>query len=226
MESQHVKCCDNSRQVKQWITEEWLNINSLAPGIHDYDFKSDFLMHVINQVHQHFFWGYSQFNVKEHLWWWVNSGPDLCHHMVSLGHNELCSKYLNLKFHQLYTYLHTGINTLRPRQNRRHFADDIFKCIFFNENVWLLFQISLKFVPKGPINNIPASVQIMVWRRPGDKPLSEPMMAIFPTHICVTQPQWVKNAEKLFSFKLTPLWSTTAYNVTYVRCFPSENRAI
>ena len=27
--------------------------------------------------------------------------------------------------------------------------------------------MSLKFVPKGPINNIPALVQIMAWRRPG-----------------------------------------------------------
>ena len=67
-------------------------------------------------------------------------------------------------------------NTLRPRQNGRHFADDIFKCIFLNENVWISIKISLKFVPKGPINNIPALVQIMAWRRTGDKPLSEPMM--------------------------------------------------
>ena len=31
----------------------------------------------------------------------------------------------------------------------------------------------------------------MAWRRPGDKPLSEPMMVSLPTHICVTRPQWV-----------------------------------
>ena len=49
----------------------------------------------------------------------------------------------------------------------------------------------MKFVPKGPINNIPALVQIMAWRRPGDKPLSEPMMVSLPTYICVTRPQWV-----------------------------------
>ena len=84
------------------------------------------------------------------------------------------------------------LNTLRPRQNGRHFADDIVKCIFLNENVWIPIKISLKFVPKGPINNIPALVQIMAWRRPGDKPLSESMMASLPTHICVTWPQWVK----------------------------------
>ena len=67
------------------------------------------------------------------------------------------------------------INTLRPRQNGRHFPDDIFKCIFLNENVWILINISLKFVPRGPIHNIPAFVQIMAWRRTGDKPLSEPI---------------------------------------------------
>ena len=74
------------------------------------------------------------------------------------------------------------INTLRPKQNGRHFADDIFKCIFLNENVWIPNNISLEFVPKGPINNNPALVQVMAWRRPGDKPLSEPMMVRLPTH--------------------------------------------
>ena len=83
-------------------------------------------------------------------------------------------------------------NTLRPRQNGRHFPDDIFKRIFLNENEWILIKISLKFVPKGPINNNPALVQIMAWRQSGDKPLSEPMMVSLLTHICVTRPQWVK----------------------------------
>ena len=83
---------------------------------------------------------------------------------------------------------HWKVNTLRPR----HFADDILKSIFFNENVWILIQISLEFVPKGPINNVPALVQIMAWRRPGDKPLSEPMIVRLPMHICIIWPQWVK----------------------------------
>ena len=39
--------------------------------------------------------------------------------------------------------------------------------------------------------NIPALVQIIAWRRSGDKPLSEPMMVSLVTHICVTRPQWV-----------------------------------
>ena len=88
-------------------------------------------------------------------------------------------------------HLINHFNTLRPRQNGRRFPDDIFKCIFLNENAWISIKISLKFVPRGPINNIQALVQIMAWRRPGDKPLSEPMMISLLTHKCVTQPQWV-----------------------------------
>ena len=85
------------------------------------------------------------------------------------------------------------INTLRPKQNGRHFADDIFKWIFLNNDLWIPIKISLKFVPKDAINNIPFLVRIMAWRRSGDKPLSEPIMVSILTHICVTRPQWVNN---------------------------------
>ena len=87
------------------------------------------------------------------------------------------------------------INTLRPRKHGRHFSDYTSKCIFLNENVIISIKISLKFVPKGPINNIPVLVQIMAWRRPGNKPLSEVMMVCLLTHICVTRPQGVKCGE-------------------------------
>ena len=50
-------------------------------------------------------------------------------------------------------------------------------------------KISLKFVPKFRINNIPVVVQIMVRRRPGDKLLSEPMMFI-DVYWCVIWPEW------------------------------------
>ena len=85
------------------------------------------------------------------------------------------------------------ITTLRLRWNGQHFIDDIFECIFFNENVWISIKISLKFVPTGLVNSIPALVQIMAWRQPGDKPLSEPMMVNLLTHICITQPPWVNS---------------------------------
>ena len=96
---------------------------------------------------------------------------------------------------QWYAVLDILFNTLRPRQNGCHFADDTFKRIFLNENVIISIQISLKFVPKGPINNIPALVQIMAWRWPGDKPLSEAMIVSLLTHICITRPQWVNRTQ-------------------------------
>ena len=57
------------------------------------------------------------------------------------------------------------------------------------ENIWISIKISLKFVPKGPINSIPALIQIMVWSRPGDNTLYKPIMVSQPTHISVTRPQ-------------------------------------
>ena len=50
---------------------------------------------------------------------------------------------------------------------------------FFNENDKIPIQISLKPVPGSPIDDKPALVQVMAWRRTGDKPLSEPMMPQF-----------------------------------------------
>ena len=64
-------------------------------------------------------------------------------------------------------------------QNVRRFADDIFKCIFVNEKFCILNKISLTFVSSGLIHNNPALVQIMAWRRIGDKPLSEPILPQF-----------------------------------------------
>ena len=85
------------------------------------------------------------------------------------------------------------VNTLRLSQNGRHFPDNLLKCIFLKENVWIVIKISLKIVPEGPVNNIPALVEIMAWRRPGDKPLSEQMMGCLLMHIGVTRPRWVNN---------------------------------
>ena len=58
-------------------------------------------------------------------------------------------------------------------------AEDICKCNFLNENYRILIQTSLKFVPRSPINNKPALVQVMAWHRAGNKPLSDPMLTQF-----------------------------------------------
>ena len=98
----------------------------------------------------------------------------------------------------------------------------ISNAFFFNENIWISIDILLKFVAKGQINNVPALVQIMAWRRPGDKPLSKPMMVCLLTHICIAWPQWVKDVYVLWYFSkhhtmleflyahlnYTPVWKT------------------
>ena len=83
------------------------------------------------------------------------------------------------------------LNTLRARQYGYRFPNDIFKCIFVNENVLILIEISLKFVPKVQINDIQALVQIMAGCPLGDMPLSGPVTVSSLMHICVTRPQWV-----------------------------------
>ena len=83
--------------------------------------------------------------------------------------------YYHIPHHQtLWT-----LNSSPAGQNGRYFPDVIFKCIFLNENVWISGKIWLKFVPKSPIDNIPALVHIMAWRLSGDKPLCEPMLTQF-----------------------------------------------
>ena len=83
------------------------------------------------------------------------------------------------------------------RQNGRHFADDILKCIFMNENFCNSTQISLKFVPNGPIDKSPL-VRVMAWRRTCDKPLSEArLIPSSPTQICSTPGRLVNTSEWL-----------------------------
>ena len=100
-------------------------------------------------------------------------------------------------------YYNSGsFNILRPRQNGRHFTDDIIKCILLNENIGVSI-IPPKLVPKGPFSNTAATVQIMAWRRPGGKPLSEPILVILLTYVCVTRPKW--GVHRLFSELTTSL---------------------
>ena len=133
--------------------------------------------------------------VRQHLY--TENDPD----KKKVNNNWYQKYWMNMRTSYQYRKSHCGdktINTLRPRQNDHLFADDTFKCIFLNENIRISIKISQKFVLKGLINNILALVLIMAWRRPGDKPLSEPMMAVRSLmHICVTQPQWVKNLHDL-----------------------------
>ena len=66
-----------------------------------------------------------------------------------------------------------------------------------------LYEFRLRFhwrliVPEVRMNDILSLIQILAWRRPGEKPLSETMMVKLLMHICVTRPQWVKYGWNVF----------------------------
>ena len=92
---------------------------------------------------------------------------------LSIVHFPCTGKMPSLQWISNYPVLfltHWG-HTKWPPFSRRQFQMD-----FFNENVWISIKISLNFVPRVTINNIPSLVQIIALCLPGDKPLSEPMM--------------------------------------------------
>ena len=78
----------------------------------------------------------------------------------------------------------------------------------FSERKYMNFDWHFTEVyPNGQIDDIPALVQMMAWRRPGDMPFSETMMFCLLTHICVTWPQWVKHHTTVIEYQLT--WHKT-----------------
>ena len=91
---------------------------------------------------------------------------------------------------QLIKYKYKYKYTMRPRQNCRHFTDDILKFIVLLEDC-LYIQISLKIVSKGPIYKKPTLVQIMAWCWVGNKPLSDQWWPDLLMHKCITRPKWV-----------------------------------
>ena len=129
---------------------------------------------------------------------------DPCHHMASLGHNELnsiCQVSFSHLYHELLsleaaeavemnfrvefpvhpvTQLYFYLNSLRLRQTYgSNFADATFKRILLTENLSITIKNSLKFVSSGLMANISSLVEIMTWCWKGNKLLSEIMMVWF-----------------------------------------------
>ena len=141
--------------------------------------------------------GHSILHIQDHGWWWPGDTRSQC----IRGH---CSDLVHPQYSSLCT---RRILTHWGWHNSCLFPNSIFQCIFLNENMYISIKISLKFVPKGRITNIPELVQIMAWRHPGDKPLSEPMMVSLLMHICVTRPQWVNEKSRYWQASTrAPFW--------------------
>ena len=101
------------------------------------------------------------------------------------------------------------LNSSPHEQNDHHFADNIFWCIFVNEMFHVLIKISLKFVSRNPIDNKPALVQVMAWRRLGNKPLSGPMLTQFTDAYMQHYGRWFKLDIELQSHQFMT-WSFSA----------------
>ena len=109
---------------------------------------------------------------------------------VIISRLTACYRYDCVAWCSSHTCEHS-VNTLRPGKRAAIFQTTFWNT-FLNEDIWISIWFSLKFFPKGPIDNNPTLAQLMAWRRPGDKPLPEPVIVVLPTYICVTRPQWVK----------------------------------
>ena len=93
--------------------------------------------------------------------------------LVFIRGDDYYPEYFREYFHRRWFLT---LNTLKPRQIVRHFPDDIFKCLFMNENDRISDTIWLKFPPMGVIDNNTTLVQIMAFHLFGAKSLSEPMI--------------------------------------------------
>ena len=86
------------------------------------------------------------------------------------------------------------VNSSPSGQNGHHFACDIQRCIFMNENFCIWIKFSQKFALTGPINNVPALGLIMAWHHIGDKPLSKPLLTWFTNSYMRPWGKWVNES--------------------------------
>ena len=107
-------------------------------------------------------------------WWFKTASRSLWHHC-----NVIQEGGLMLHCATGVTDGGAWVKISPPGQNGCHFADNIFRCIFVSEKSCILMKISLKFVSKCPIDNKWTLLQVMAWRRIGDKPFPELMLTQF-----------------------------------------------
>ena len=111
-----------------------------------------------------------------------------------------------------------GLTHLPLAKKAAILADDIFKCSLLNENDRISIQISLKFVPRNPIDNKPAMIQVMAWRWIGDKPLPAPMMAQFTdAYMRRAGVGWVMEKNTLLVTQISALGDWIIYCAIYTR---------
>ena len=97
-----------------------------------------------------------------------------------------------------------AVNTWKPEQNGRYFADNILKCIFFYNDI--LVMISQEFISNGLIDNKSGLVQVMACRLTGHF-LNQWWLSLLMHH-CIIRPQWVN------SLRHKQTWPLLADNIS------------
>ena len=112
-----------------------------------------------------------------HVSWNIRITYRICFQIISISNEGRSGEAVDQCHTQMFISTWPGwFKSSPPGQNGHPIEKDIFRCIVVNEKFCILIKISLKFVPKNSTDYNPALVQIMAWRRIGDKPLSEPML--------------------------------------------------
>ena len=119
--------------------------------------------------------------------WCITSSEhqQLLYLTVQMHSKTNASIVFNMLYHDLYSELY--LDTLRPRQNGRHVAKDIFKHIFLNEIYCIFILISLKYAPKVRIISMRAFDSDDVFEQATSHYLNQCWPSLL-THICVTWP--------------------------------------
>ena len=146
----------------KWLAHEWMNFRMI---IRNWNANQDFVL-IISR--------YIQSKPYAYIYETIHS-----HKVIFIWSEQLInfqSNFSPVSFQYSDSWAMAGADTYLTHWGRDKITN-IFKCILLNENIWISLNISLKCVSKVRINNIPTLVQIMVRRRTGDKPWSEPMMS-------------------------------------------------
>ena len=124
----------NIQQPITWTNDDWVHIITNVPPVFNEE-QTVILVIVQQRV-------YKQFEKKD---MYVNI------------HSKYTRRWEHLSSFLLYDFA-AIVYSSSPGQNGLHITDNIFTCIFGNEKFCILIEISLKFIPKGPIDNNPALV--------------------------------------------------------------------
>ena len=106
-------------------------------------------------------------------------------------------------------YEWTPLSTLGPTLNGCYFPEAFSKAFCWNENIWILIRMSLKFFLNSPIGNILALAVIMAW--------------LLTFYLIAHLPWYIYNGDYTREFKWNSLYKILFYFSNIVLTLSSEH---